>query len=252
MEYKMKKSMALGVVIMLCAVAMIGAGYAAFNGHARTYNEGNSANAGFIELVPGGTGDAQWTPLSNNVATAFSEYTYNDGGTKKAYYIAAGDVDSDTPVAPIANYVVKVLGSKTYTVANKTSEAITAIDFGVKSDKGVGNTDFVYVVKVANGASIQYVVLNTSAATAENVLSFTGLSVAAETGTTTFTVSLCIAYLPNVYIPDSFIGPAVTPTDDDHDQGAKQSTTGPVDIGTGDDALALGFSVTDATTPASP
>ena len=40
MERKTTKMLALIAVIGLCAVALIGAGYAAFTGNAKTYNEG--------------------------------------------------------------------------------------------------------------------------------------------------------------------------------------------------------------------
>lgn len=259
MEYKMKKSMALGVVIMLCAVAMVGAGYAAFNGNARTYNAGNSADAGFMNIVPDGSGAAQWTALSANVDTAFNEYTYqvmvdedNDAGTpdvsvtRKAYYFdSTSGLDTDSSKAPVEGYTIKILGGKDYIVSNKTNDAITAIDFEITADKIVGNADFIYLVKVKTGTSYEYLVLDSD--DTNNVLHFTGLSLAASTGTATFTVSFCIAYLADAFIPESFIGPAADSTGTGYTQGAKVSDDGPVSISTGASALSLGFKVTDAT-----
>ena len=85
MENKMKKTIALGAVIMLCAVAVIGVGYAAFSGTARTYNEGNSATSGYIGLVNG-----SFDPMIDSVVTEFDVYVGQVSGTDTivtCYYI---------------------------------------------------------------------------------------------------------------------------------------------------------------------
>ncbi len=244
MEYKMKKSMALGVVIMLCAVAMVGVGYAAFNGHARTYNEGNAATAGYMTLTPGGEGSAAWnaitydTTASTNVASAdFSTYIYDSSGTKTAYYLNSPDAGTVT-VGETSGYVVKTIGTKSFTLDNQTGASVTSVAITVTPTRAVGCTDFIYILTV-NGVS------KALSSTAETALEFTISDFAATEGVDpltdgssfSFDVKLSIGYVPNVKLPANYIGAATHVEGEDN---ARVSNVTPVDI-LATNALSLGF-----------
>ena len=97
MEAKGRKMLALGVVAMMCAVAIIGVGYAAFSNtaNARTYNENNSTEAGYMVLSPSGTAITAWTPIVTTAAEEnFSTYSYQhvvDEELAKLFYSATGE-----------------------------------------------------------------------------------------------------------------------------------------------------------------
>ena len=229
MENKMKKTIALGAVIMLCAVAVIGVGYAAFNGNARTYNDGNSASSGYITVTPNGEGEAQWTQISNNAVDEFSTYVYNSSGTKTAYQLIGAEAQTVT-VGSTAGYVVKSLGTaKAFTVTNKTAAAITSAKIAIKQSANVGVSEIVYIVKVND----EYKAFQTTGDTM-NALEFTvsdfaaaeGVNPLAVDGTYEFTVGLYIGYLPDVTIPANGIGPATSTANND----AVESTDAPANL----------------------
>ncbi len=240
--------LALGAVIMLCAVAIIGAGYAAFSNTAtaRTYNEGNSATAGYMTLTPGAAGSANWDAISADVDVALSSYVYNSG---IAYYFA-DESTSPVTVDSTAGYTVASLGSKDIVITNQTGGDISTVDFVVKQDKVVGNADFIYIVCV-NGVykALQYtgdvaditfaITIDTDTTTAENEPLADGESYAVS-------VSLCIGYVANCQIPTSWIGAVTAGTEGTGTLARNQGA--PVDIES-TNALAFAFKVVDTTTP---
>ena len=129
MEAKGRKMLALGIVGMMCAVAIIGAAYAAFNGTARTYNQGNTATAGNILID-----NASFTAMISSAGVEFDTYSAETG---KAYYFDGGsDVNS--------LFAKKVGTAKDLTVNNHTGAAITALTIGAKSSVAISNTEFIY------------------------------------------------------------------------------------------------------------
>ena len=248
---------ALGVVVALCAVAMIGAAYAAFAGNARTYNENNAVTAGSMVLSP--NGQTAWVAFTGASALdlEFESYTYNDSGTKTAYYKTGG--------TPIDDYTAFVLGSaKDFIVTNNTLEAIGSFDLIVTPTAAVGNADFVYIMGVNDGTNDYYEVLDNDASDGIDALEFNITATIAQAAGSTLNleVTLYIAYEADVYIPDSFIGPALSESaratacnvDNEHpynaatmnyDQAAKQSNDGP----DGFADLDFGFCVTNTAAP---
>lgn len=252
MEYKMKKSMALGVVIMLCAVAMIGAGYAAFSGNARTYNEGNSATSGAIVLANDG--------FTAMFAAANTEFDVYNAETATCYYFESG-VTTEKFAISTTNYVGKALltTEKKIEVTNNTGADISSLTFNTRTDKAnVGNADFPYIIKVAIDGitgSEKYAILSTSATTDVPVI-FTdflpaeGTQAFADGAMITLTIQIYIAYSANYFVPNSGIGDVVETVPDGQGANytaAKSSTAGPVDL----DDVDFGFTVIDST-PVSP
>ena len=89
MEAKGRKMVAMGVVIALCAVAMIGAAYAAFAGNASTYNQGNTVTPGFMTLTPDGdTAAARWAAISSTGSQELDTYSYVIIGIFDVIYIS--------------------------------------------------------------------------------------------------------------------------------------------------------------------
>lgn len=246
MEYKMKKSMALGVVIMLCAVAMIGAGYAAFNGHARTYNEGNSAEAGFMTLTPSGTGEAKWDAITsgtNNGFAYFDTYTYyvmsGDPEVKTdkfAYYFNGTSTTNITVGEETDKYTIAQIGTKDFVVSNETGAQITSFTLKIIQNNSAGNTDFKYIVKVGD----VYQALSTTGATSydSGALTFSITQAIASGSSGNITVDLFVGYSANIYVPNTFMGPADAQSAT-NTIPAKESGVGPTDLA----SLTLGFSV---------
>ncbi len=211
-EHKTRKMLALGAVIMLCAVAIIGAGYAAFAGSARTYNQGNSVDVGNITMGPTGSTVAEkWAAISTtDNKEVFGTYRYVTEDVtpveKTAYYFnVAGDTIDDGGVAD--GYTVKQVASKDFIITNDSGSAISAINFKVKASADTPAGDFKYFLKVTIGTTVTY--LNVS--TAEQETTAKAIAIAAAAGSTgTISVAICVGYVANVYIPATFIGPATT------------------------------------------
>ena len=196
MNGKTTKMLALVAVIGLCAVALIGAAYAAFTGGtAKTYNEGNAANAEFITITPGGEAGHEWDAISS-ASIAFSTYTYNDSGTKKAFYIDADPTIEGETVDTVA-YDLYQLGTKNFTFKNDTALTITALDVSVKQSAIVGNADFVYVLAIGG----VFHVLDNEAPVAELEYEVTGLNIAAGSSSTV-AATIYLGCNTNVYLPN--------------------------------------------------
>ena len=204
--------LALGAVIMLCAVAIIGAGYAAFanTATARTYNEGNSTTTGYMVLTPGGATE-NWDAITATTDdVSFSTYKYRPivsedpltyGSSKVAYYMTGGAMG--TGVA--ADYYVKVIESKDFNISNQTGAGVSAITFKAlaKAAGDIGNTDFVYFLKVTSGSNVVYLTIDK---TTEQSGDLTLTSEITNGNNANITVSVCIGYDPNCAIPDDHIG----------------------------------------------
>jgi len=221
MERKTTKMLALVAVIGLCAVALIGAAYAAFAGSASTYNQGNAVDTGYMTLSPNGDANtaAKWAAISSAGKEAFSTYTYvviDDSQNpatytdKMAYYFAQGGA-AGTGVA--ADYTVKQIGdAKSFTLENQTGESITYMQFKATAANGTnGNltalnaSDFKYFLKVTiSGGSPIYLAIDGT----EKTTDVTAVTFDQQTNKATITVAICVGYDANVYIPTSFIGPA--------------------------------------------
>ncbi len=240
--------LALGAVIMMCAVAIIGAGYAAFSNtaNARTYNEGNSATAGYMKLTPNGEGAARWTGISNAAEADFSSYFYNDGVNDSTAYYFDGTPTSAT-VDGTEGYTVLSLGSKVYTLENETGAAITTVSFAVTQDKLVGNGDFIYIVCV-DGVykSLKYtgeLAAITFTVTVDGEPGTEGKQPLDNTSSCDISVALYIGYLADCKIPTTWHG-NVLPTSAESGTPAKHGAS-PTGI-PANDALSLSFAVTVA------
>ncbi len=232
--------LALGIVAMLCAVAIIGIGYAAFApGTAKTYNDNNAVNAEYITLTPqaGDPPIGAWDAITATDAVAkFDTYVYQRAAaTKTAYYFASGE--TTTPItADTVNYTATKVGTKTFVLDNQTGAAIATLTMKVKQSVMVGNTDFVYILSIG---TVNHVLSST---TDGYVTDFELTSVAV--GTTNLEVSLYIGYSADVYLPKSDgngfkSGAAVTlaeydeltePQKANYDELAKETANAPVDI----------------------
>ena len=237
MEHKARKMLALGAVIMLCAVAIIGAGYAAFSNTAtaRTYNEGNSATAGYMTITPDGTGAAAWDAISTtDIVASFSTYVYkhSDGAvtptytTEKAYYFAD---DAGASVHDL--FAIKLGETKTFTVANQTGTAIASFSMNVKAKVAAAtdigtNAEFKYFLKIGD----QFFDIDSTMASAEGVTKTVTLAVPSE-GSETLNVELYIGYTADVGIPEDYIGDVVTKgTAGSHDANNASDANAPKDM----------------------
>lgn len=141
---------------MLCAVAIIGAGYAAFSNTAtaRTYNAGNSATAGYMTITPTAGGTNVWDPISTDaIVDSFSTYVYGKGSpavSATAYYFA----DTPTPLHELTALKIGTV-TKTFTIENQTGDAISKLSFKVTAVVGEGgslgtNAEFIYFLKIGD------------------------------------------------------------------------------------------------------
>ena len=226
---KKTKILALAVVGMMCAVAIVGAAYAAFAGSASTYNQGNNVTAGYMTLTPGTAGSADWTAIVASGEDSLDTYVYNDNGAKTAYYFS-----DDTGVAAGAddanNYLVKQIGTaKVFTLENKTGAATSTLVFKATASAAPTASDIKYFLKVTFGtgdnAPVEYLDISTTEqATAAKAL------VIANNSTGTISVAICVGYIPNVCLPDApMIGPATAPGQGDT-ADAIQTTSAPANL----------------------
>ncbi len=221
MEHKAKKMLALGAVIMLCAVAMIGAGYAAFTGAARTYNTGNNVSSESLVLDV-----ANFDAIIAAGDVEFDTYDTPTAGTD-AYYFNATKHPSVVEVNDGTSTVTSIeLGSKVLTLTNYTQEAITSITLGIKSDKDVGTSNFKFFVKadilVGETHTTGYADVSTTEQTI--VLAPANWESSGDSQTTldngesiAITLTLYYGYVADCSVPNSHIGPT-------GDVGAENST----------------------------
>ncbi len=221
--------------IVVIALLFVGAGYA-FSGDARTYNQGDQEKLEYMSITP-----ADFTAIFND-ETIFDTYVYDDSGTKTTAYAFDGDEVVDDLTVDATNYKAVKLGSKYMTVLNQTGGDISALKFTVKATGAVGNSDFVFIFKLSTfeaatawaadtvyyeKASTSYIVkvpqpesgdsveglytenvtgyLVYDGSTSENVT----LSIAVvDTENVDVNVNVYVGYVPNVYVPNTYIGPA--------------------------------------------
>ena len=190
--------LALGIVAMLCAVAIVGIGYAAvFGGSAKTYNDNNVADAQYLSLSPGTDGSA-WNAISSGAVDAvFDEFTYNDSGTKYAFSYIESLSPTEVTVSAVTYQAVQ-LGTKNFIIGNETGAATTTVTISVKASDLVGNADYVYLLKV--GTADAQVLDYTGSVTEKDF----ALTLAIPSGeTSTVAVVLYIGYVENVYLPNA-------------------------------------------------
>lgn len=239
---------------MLCAVAIIGAGYAAFSNTAKasTYNENNTVDVGYMRLTPGDSTGDDWDAITTVDLVKFSTYTYNNSGTKNAYYFA--DNDGQTTVGV---YTAVPIGNKTFRVDNDTGSSISTVSLTAKQNRLVGNTGIVFIMKVGNVVNVLDstgdITEKTFAVTLDGNTSQEGDQPVADEGSALITVELYIGYNATEYIkPADMYGVPHDSTDGGYSVGVKTLTTPPAsDTSVVFNNLAFTFDVID-TTPASP
>jgi len=240
MENKGKKMLALVAVIGLCAVALIGAAYAAFGGVANTYNVGNATDVGYMTLTPqAGQTTGAWDAIVD-ADKSFNTYVYDSSGTKTAYYIneAADNVT-------ITGYsYVKAMGAKAFVLDNQTGDTISALDISVMAKAidlntplAYGNDEFAYFLGIVGSGTEQFVKIGATEMDFSDVeVSFTGTQA-------TITATIYIAYNVDGYIESSFpVGVPATQSSATHTVGVNTSANAPADL-----AASFAFLAEDAT-----
>ncbi len=233
---KNKIVLAVTAVVVL-ALLFAGVGYATFSGNARTYNQDNTQTLAYMSVTP-----ADFTAILNDGETIFDTYVYNDSGAQTAYKFHAA---STTVTVGQTVYTAMQIGTKVLTVKNQTGDAITAVTVNIASDKNVGSTDFVYIFKLEATGAAQYVVFNGGDSGQAASLA----AAIADGASTPITVTIYIAYLPNVYAPTNHIGPVAAVADGTHTVAYIHPAAAPLDLLTDVD---FGFDVVDATPAPSP
>jgi hypothetical protein len=234
MKTMQKNRIVLGITaIVVIALLYVGAGYA-FSGDARTYNPGDEQKLEYMSITP-----ADFNPMFTNASggTIFNTYVYNDSGEKIAYAFKA----ASTPITVgTTNYVALQLGTKVMSIENQTGAGITALNFDIYASGNAGNESFVYIFSVKIGEAAEaYTVFNGSATSAQ-ISSYA--ATIADGATADVTVTAFVAYVPNVFVPASYIGPA-TSIETTGSYKYIQTATEPVDLTT----TSFGIKVTDAT-----
>ena len=233
-----KNRIVLGITaIVVIALLYVGAGYA-FSGDARTYNPDDEQKLAYMTVDPG-----DFDPIFTG-DSAFSTYIYDADSTaavdkKTAYAFADGTVT--TPITVNAkNYTAALLGTKTLTVTNHTSAAITKLNFDISASGNTGNADFVYIFGVTIGTADEAFTVFEGTTSSAQIANY--VAAIAVDGNVTVTLKAYIGYVPNVVVPTNYIGPAVT---DMNAEGHKyiQPTGALVDLS----ATSFGIKVTDAT-----
>ena len=230
--------LAITAVVVL-ALLFAGIGYA-FSGDARTYNKDDDQTLAYMSVTP-----ADFSKIFTG-DTIFDTYVYEGDTTatadiKTAYAFDKSETVVDMTVST-TNYKAVELGSKYLTVLNNTGAAITAFDFTVNATRDVGSTDFVFIFKLSTmkvatawaadtiyyeKAEKCYSPVNPQPEEGSTVTSYFVEDVTdylvydgskSETAKLTFTVAdtenadvnvtVYVAYTPNVYVPNTYIGPA--------------------------------------------
>ena len=267
MEHDARKMTALVLLLLLLGAGVVGVGYAAFSGTASTYNQDNSATAGYMYL------DGNWNEIS--VAAnelPLSTYTYKNGTSTDnfvAFYF--DDTPIDITIGDSSTPTYKAIqvpnASKEYTLNNITDEEITSITFtskavGATADyftnatettpatTGLNLSDFKYIMKVDCDGVAKYVLVDGNANSV--TLNLGDAHAVPVDDSKVITLTLFVGYDDDgaVYIPDSRIGEAINASGNDaYDQMAhkvlvsKLGTKGPIDL----EHVNFAFSVVDAT-----
>ena len=193
--------------IVVLALLFAGIGYA-FNGTARTYNQGDEQTLAYMSVTPN-----SFDPIFTDAATAktiFDSYVYNDGTTKAAYAFNETEETVEEVTVDATAYKAVKLNSTALqlTVLNETGAAISKINVAVDSTKTVGNGDFVFIFKlqVVGDApdNIEYIVFNGFASANVNITTSI-----ADTTSKIVAVTVYVGYEADVYVPNNYIGPAI-------------------------------------------
>ena len=239
--------LALGIVAMLCAVAMVGIGFATFGGNARTYNQGNSTTAGYMTLTPVDGGTGVWAGIAVDADVAISTYVHSTG---TAYYFA-GNSTSPVTVDETQGYTVSAaLGTKTFTLANHTGNDISSISFVATPDETVGSANFIYIICVGG----VYKALPYTGQPGDIAFAITidtddqqqGNQPLEDGDTYDVSVSLHIGYIANCKIPTTWVGPT-TETSAPTGTLAINAAAAPASIDSANNGLSFAFKVLDTT-----
>ena len=242
MKTMQKKKIVAGITaIVVLALLFAGVGYA-FSGTARTYNQGDEQTLAYMSVTP-----KDFNPIFTG-STIFDTYVYDDSGIKTAYAFDSEVATVKDVIIDTTTYKAVLLGTKNMTVLNNTGAEITALSFAISGT--AGNGDFVYIFKLTNTESFvsaasfvagvtyyvlknqnyveanpqptvnnfgegtyyvqdtAYVVFNGSAPSPATISASL-----ADTEDNVITVDVYLGYVPNVYVPSNYIGPAADNVD---------------------------------------
>jgi len=225
---------ALAALLLLFA----GVGYATFTGNAKTYNDGNEDTLAYMTATP-----SDFSPFAAKASTLFDTYVYGNyvqddtptqaeldaglyytesGGvyTKASgtlgdgpYYVvgeakntAYAFVPAMSPATVNGKTAVQLGTDKIITLKNETGAAISEIKLSISTPVNIGSTDFVYFFGVTvAGGSTQYLpaFANSKVAELDNIA-----CAIADGFSKDVTVALYLGYVADVYVPESYIGPA--------------------------------------------
>jgi len=186
---------------------------------------------------------AVYLPVASPDSGDFDKYYLIDGNN----YVKADDgvrtYDANADYFTKAVYTALGLGDKVIAVDNQTGSDISALNLAIKAAPGpIGSTDFVYVFEVVGTAAAKYAVFD-----GDSELSIADLACEIDSAASAnVTVTLYIAYVPNVYVPNTYIGAASAVEQTGYVPYICPSAA-PESLG----ETAFGFTFTDAT-PASP
>ena len=189
---------------VVIALLFMGIGYAVFTGDARTYNPNDEQTLAYMSVTP-----ADFDPIFTTVdgGTIFDSYVYYNGGILTAY---AFNVDAETvtevTVSETTYKAVQLGTAKNMVVLNNTGAAISKLNIGITANNDVGNASFVYIFKLTIGEVNSYIVFNGSSVSGNVQIS--PATPIADGGNATIAITVYVGYIPNVYVPDNYIGPA--------------------------------------------
>lgn len=194
-----------GVAVLALLFAAVG--YATYTGTAKTYNEDNEVKSEFATIA-----FDSWTPFTGATAQIdFDSYSYEGASATETVYkpkLATGTTLADLKIdeQTMKGYE---LGSKTLTLTNNTAEAIATFDLEVGVKAAITGAEFKYYLEVTDGKENGYYDIKPLTATPFTFnVDKQNVAVGEDA---TYTVTLYLVYLPNMYVPTNEVGPA-TPT----------------------------------------
>ena len=244
-----KKKIVAGITaIVVLALLFAGVGYA-FSGTARTYNQGDAQTLAYMSVTPSSF-DAIFTDAKTE-KTIFDTYVYDSSGTKTAYGFDGGEASPTTVTVDATNYRAVALNSTplTLTVENQTGATLDAVKVTINGSNAnsnvVGSTDFVYIFELQIGSEDpEYIVFNGTTTGNVNITPDGGI---ADNTSKAIKVTVYIGYVTNAYVPDTYIGPAVSvaATPGYSHEYRLPTTAAPADLAT----TAFGIVVTEYVAP---
>lgn len=240
-----KRIVLAATALVVLALLFAGIGYA-FNGSARTYNQGDDQTLAYMSVTP-----ADFNAIFTG-STPFDTYVYSDGEKKTAYAfdeqeVTVVDVTVNQTTYKAVSLIDPNRDAYDLTVLNNTGGPITSLRLDITATGTVGSADFVYIFKFTNTDSyvaaaawaegVTYYVIDNENYVAANpnpdkntfdaaqagtyfvqdtayVVLTGGSSYAtisaslADTESNTIAVDVYLGYVPNIYVPTNYIGPA--------------------------------------------